>query len=118
MFFVYENKLPFVLIQKVVPKNQGGINPWLKIPVLLAGNQTRLLRQWFPSGQPASDFPDDGFMKAVLGLASMRLSIAYYLNVTLSSSKGEMGRQKHMLRQAQHDTINKYYPEFIEGWNL
>jgi len=30
MFFVYESILPFVLIQKVVPKNQGGINPLAK----------------------------------------------------------------------------------------
>ncbi|MNU28488.1 hypothetical protein D3C71_169260 [compost metagenome] len=42
--------LPFALMQKVSPKNQGCINPWLKIKVSV-GRKRKLaaLRQWFPT---------------------------------------------------------------------
>jgi len=46
----YSYLLPFALMQKVAPKNQGCINPWLKINVSV-GRKRKLaaLRQWFPT---------------------------------------------------------------------
>jgi hypothetical protein len=46
--------LPFALMQKVAPKDQGCINPWLKIKVSL-GRKRKLaaLWQWYATYRPS-----------------------------------------------------------------
>jgi hypothetical protein len=70
--------LPFALMQKVAPKNQGCIHPWLKIKVSVGRKPERCAQTVVPDFiDRANDFMNAGFIRPFGAICAVRIAYLF-----------------------------------------